>query len=101
MNLEEIEKLCEEATKGPWTVNKTRKIIASEIDNGHTIANLYQSDFVIWQAEINAKFIAASRTLMPKLLAVAKAAKPVMIISNKEHEAWKTLRLALEELEKE
>jgi hypothetical protein len=51
MKLDEIQKLCDGATPGPWKP-------------GHT-----------YDHQRNAAFIAASRTLIPKLLAVAKAAQ--------------------------
>lgn len=70
MTLEEIEKLCEEATPGPWQneyslVNGIEGRIAS-VDSIVPYRD---------KIDINAKFIAASRNLMPKLLAVAKAAE--------------------------
>lgn len=75
MTLEEIRKLCDEATPGPWqTVN--------------SIASYGEK-------------IAASRTLIPKLLAVAEAAKEALFLADPmEHSSAKLYR-ALAALEAE
>ena len=52
----------------------------------------------------NAKFIAASRSLMPKLLSIAKAAHQLQATGHSDYcddKIWKRLKGALEDLEKE
>lgn len=66
MKLSEIRKLCDEATPGPW-----------RYDHGNWAVERYdRSDY--HRSEIgkpeDGEFIAAARTLMPKLLAIAEAA---------------------------
>lgn len=68
MKLEEIEKLCEEATTGPWYVF----LPAGEEDSpAHLTGPRQFTEFRFGLSD--AKFIAASRELIPKLLAVVKA----------------------------
>jgi hypothetical protein len=88
MKLKEIEKLCEEATSGPWFSSETTSLndniklqtpvirAASHLTAHGTLkicsvgnGNKEERD------KLNAKFIAASRTFMPKLLAIAKEMK--------------------------
>lgn len=69
MTLDELEKLCNEATPGPW------------IDAGYdSLTTAYGESeglppHVNCASDLDARFIAAARTLLPKLLEVAKAAK--------------------------
>lgn len=108
MKIEDIENLCNEATISRWEYkSSTGTVIAIDIDNGHTICSPIHSDFDLEQSEANGKFIAASRTLMPKLLAVAKAAKE-LYLEEKSRQPWhdptgipESLMKAIEELEKE
>lgn len=106
MKIEEIEKLCDEASPGPWKfdvwlVNGEAGRIASidsEVPYGEDV-------------DANGLFIAHARTLLPKLLAVAKAAKefytpPSGLISPEqivEHYKARQTRLgeALADLERE
>ncbi len=102
MKIEEIEKLCEEATSGPWTWRVPGYLCNKYIDNG-LVLDINEEKNGVWHSSEDAKFIASSRTLMPKLLAVAKAAK---MASEKIHEVsflayFADMRKALEELEKE
>lgn len=53
MTLEEIEKLCSEATAGPW-----------EADGDHVLSSQY---CIADTNEADAKFIAASREIVPQL----------------------------------
>lgn len=82
MKLEEIQKLLDEIPPAPWwtdgdfKVYKDDKVI--EVESSHvTICDCSPvlMDRSPDTAQAVAQFIAASRTLMPKLLAVAKAAK--------------------------
>lgn len=72
MKLEEIQKLCDEATPGPWRWDYTGSSDYWLTSNDERIDGLWdRHDF----NEHNRQFIAASRDLLPKLLAVAWAAK--------------------------
>lgn len=72
MKIEEIRKLCDAAAPGPWSMARsgtcgaqaTYRLSASFTDRG----GMRRQD---------AEFCAAARELMPKLLAVAEAAKLV------------------------
>ena len=69
MKLEDLKKLCDEATSGPWSYRESGscggtvyRISPSFTDSGS-------------MAHADAAFIAAARTYMPKLIAVVEAAK--------------------------
>ena len=67
MKLEELQKLCDEATPGPW-----QNAIGWQLKSGElTICELHHH----WQP--NRELIAAARTALPKLIALAKAIKRV------------------------
>jgi len=73
MKLEDIQKLCDEATPGPWTYDE---VINPSITYERKDAVIHEiSDPGNYIYLEDAKFIAASRELLPKLLAVVKAAK--------------------------
>ncbi len=75
MKLEEIEKLCEEATPGPWEAQipaMTGEWPKARIWPLKIEGKLYHYAMI---KTADAEFIAASRTLMPKLLQIAKLAK--------------------------
>ena len=75
MKLDEIEKLIEAASPGPWEYIGRDGGALNCVDvwrSGRVTVERTQSDPV---DRANAAFIAASRTLMPKLLKVAAAAK--------------------------
>lgn len=83
MKLEEIEKLCSEATPGPWDLNHQ-----AWFDEAPSIDH---------------KFVEMARTELPKLLAIAKAAKQVCEGMKDENYfilGSELLEKALEELEK-
>lgn len=96
MKLEEIEKLCNEATPGPWMafIPNDERLVQKAIVSGpkQYINNSFSSE--------DAEFIAASRTLMPKLLDVAKAAKRHCMIWDGQRDfiyaRLKTLGIALD-----
>lgn len=97
MKLEEIEKLCEEATPGPW--EWTGYIVENEEKRIVTTDGSYNEDRTHNQ-KADGEFIASSRVLLPKLLSVAKAAKDVAQGEGYyRHEEWEKLNKALEELE--
>lgn len=58
INLDDIEKLCEEATAGPWTLGEEGEVIGP---------NGYCEGSIELAREEDAKFIAESRELIPKL----------------------------------
>lgn len=98
MKLEEIEKFCEEATPGPWEWSYYC------LHNGRLrIPILHRNKNSKWPiSKNNLEFIAASRTLMPQLLKVAKAAD--VCLKSKIHfdSAYDNLlQYALDELENE
>ena len=73
--LDEIEKLCDEATAGPWEYDARGEVFV--------MMDSKTPDLVIVRAyaiaeDSDANFIAASRELMPKLLKVARAAKELI-----------------------
>lgn len=82
MKIEDIEKLCAEATAAPW-IEEIRDYSAlgkgTRLDSlgpiGHWASYSKDSGLDIPRADI--RFIAASRELMHKLLAVAQAAKAI------------------------
>ena len=116
MKLEDIQKLCDDATCGPWKANQL-SVIVTGMDNNYLLTNsghndsqiivhslYWSSDFDFDQSVLNAKFIAASRDLLPKLLAVAKAAQNLLDAKDFESEGdyyFLDLYDSLEELEKE
>lgn len=68
MNLEEIRALCEAATPGPWAVDTFGNIYKPARQGN--VAQMRGAN----QEHADAAFIAAARTLLPKLLEVAEAA---------------------------
>ena len=72
MKLEEIKALCNAATPGPWFVER-----GGELRDRH--GSLVMADMApeagIFNNEADAAFIAAMRSLAPKMLAVCEAAK--------------------------
>lgn len=95
MKLDEIEKLCNEATPGPWLGDYIPLQAIRILDYSDNMSK-------------NIEFIAAARMLMPKLLKVAKAANLFIEIENdpdlylleeKSFEAQEALQKSLEELE--
>lgn len=101
MTLEELEPLCNSASPGPWDYSFTRsgiEITLTEANAQETIDNI--------------RFITAARSAMPKLIAIAKAAKAfytsektlnMNVHQLEEHQfaAWINLLDALTALEKE
>jgi hypothetical protein len=76
MTLEEIEKLCNQATSGPWLVKESKAGYSIEPSITRAIC-YYVEEYPEASPEMganDAKFIAASRTLMPILLNIARAA---------------------------
>jgi hypothetical protein len=80
MTLEELQKLCDEATPGPW-VAKDYRVYGPDIDRQHdrliTCDGGYASSGGANQY-LDAAFIAAARTYLPKLIELAKAAEGFM-----------------------
>lgn len=112
MKFEEIEKLCNEATPGPWYYENC----GTSIYNVHA-QKLLNKQHLPTRMEVRSavsedmEFITMARTELPKLLAVAKAAKacrkfskisalsPMRMLEGEE--LLKSIDTALEELEKE
>lgn len=68
MKLDELEQLEKAATPGPW-----ERVAYAKSDHGFVMMLTGGEDE--YEAEQNARFVAVSRSYMPKLLAVARAAK--------------------------
>lgn len=107
MKLEDIRKLCDEATPGPWEHHNWDKmeaphVVAPTLWDGKSSCD---GSFDVPRTYENAAFIAASRTLMPKLLAVAGVA--CELVDSGCSDAYKCNKLqikladTLEDLEKE
>ena len=75
MKLEEIRKLIERATPGPWT-SRTNEVFypCHKSPSGYD-RSLLEVDVCSGMVDDTATFIAASRTLMPQLLKIAEIAK--------------------------
>lgn len=73
MTLDELEKLCNEATPGPWRVASGDWRVVNF--NHYPVCG---TSNVIGDDESNADFIAAARTYLPKLIDVAKAAEGLL-----------------------
>jgi hypothetical protein len=94
MKLEEIENLCEKATLGPWYWDSIDEIVRTEAEE----SNVWTSCGALLSKE-DGNFIAASRALVPKLLAVAKACKKFLSDPNRYERTM--MRDAMEDLEEE
>lgn len=90
MTLEEIEKLCTEATPGPW-----------EWDGFGLFNNHASETYIATNCSlVDADFITASRILLPKLLAIARAAQDLRTYASVKHDPDRIqLVKALKELE--
>lgn len=100
MKLEEIEKLCEEATSGPWTWYYYKNLAYIESPNEIIINpgfNITEMEEYGISEDKDALFIAASRELIPKLLAVAKAVQ--YHVENRIVDPDDRLKKALKDLE--
>lgn len=81
MKLDEIQKLVDSATPGPWYAGRDSVATNPTSAPGYppdmaVIASLYDGEYIENpNSERDTKFIAAARELVPKLLAVAVAAK--------------------------
>ncbi len=76
MKIEELEKLCDEATPGPWKYDLGNWSIERPHPNRCGIASMTPDDRE-WNpvaSLVDGVFIVEARTYLPKLLAVAKAA---------------------------
>ena len=88
MKLEDLEKICDEATPGPWESYGSQ--IRRPVDDGFNFVGRINFHH-------DAKFVSSSRELMRRLLIVAKAAKE--LISRCQCCNPDELLKALEELE--
>ncbi len=73
MKLEDIQKLCDEATEGPWT-EKRILMLNGDPSFFSKVEGFYVDDDNNME-DCDARFIAAARELMPELLKVVKAAE--------------------------
>ncbi len=100
MKIEEIEKLCKAATPGPWYVDKGRPDgYLAEQDVVRASKPINACTDVIAICNKNAQFIATSRTLVPKLLAITKHIKSMLHYGYANLEDPKLAKL-LDDLEK-
>lgn len=104
MKLEDIQKLCDAATPGPWHYDCGNLQVEVDYTQPYSrlpIVDICRDERIEWAEEhdfcdandydSDGDFIAASRELIPKLLKVAIAAK-------NQEQTWE-LAKALEELE--
>jgi hypothetical protein len=101
VKLEEIRKLCDEATPGPWGMDWH--------NDERTTRDIWRSLGPIVdgkeRVQADAAFIAMARTALPKLLAVAEAANAFCRVETLEpwdgeaEEAYQSIRKALAALE--
>lgn len=73
MKLEDIRKLCDKATSGPWLADPVNDRVW--VEKGFEDQNVICDVHGMGVGHCDLRFVAASRTLIPKLLAVAEAAK--------------------------
>lgn len=108
MKLEDLKRLCDEATPGPWAdISNNRDIDAMVIWSTGPEDEL--KHYATYQECTNADaaFIAAARTYLPKLIAAAEAAKkfrnsdPAHVYSTEYYDAREELDDALAALEAE
>lgn len=87
MKLDEIKRISDAATRGSW------------------MCNFYASDFCVRPGKSATEedfcFIDMARNVIPKLIAVAEAAKAYLGSPEGHFQAFKDLQKALEELEKD
>lgn len=85
MNLPDLKKLCDEATAGPW-VKQYAGDPENDADDDYDIYSKADPNGIVGIAiaEKNAAFIAAARTYLPRLIAVAEAAKAIPASVNEE-----------------
>lgn len=107
MKLEEIRKLCDRTVPGPWEFQRENPNEGQKLHDLTWGGNPYSKALKIyprvggyyWEMAPCAEFICASRTLVPKLLAVAEAAKARLEVWTREN--YIGLKSALEDLERE
>ncbi len=75
MKIEEIETLIEKAAPGPWVNNYDVGVEDASGNELMDTCRIFSENFSHEEVAATSRFIAASRTLIPKLLAVAKAVK--------------------------
>lgn len=75
MKLEELEKLCAEATPSPWVPAVCRTKYWTGEPNAARLGEVWDDDG--YASEEDCNFIAAARNMLPKLVAVAKAARKI------------------------
>jgi len=73
MKLEDLKKLCGKATPGPWSY------APPVVDDPQFENAIRAGQFQLVLTDYDASFIAAARTYLPKLIAVAEAAKSLPI----------------------
>lgn len=77
MTLDEIRKLIEAATPGPWTAEESTEPLGIEdaiLTGPTTVHEGCVGERTAFHVMADARFIAAARTLLPALLEVAEAA---------------------------
>ncbi len=79
MKLSDLKKLCDDATPGPWKASDEILGAVTYMDPKYNLeTNIFGldiDDYAITRHKPDAEFIAVARTMLPKLIAVAEAAK--------------------------
>lgn len=78
LDMDEIERVCEAATKEPWGYIETPDgYIGVEIDDGHQL--MYELEGSCLKCFANMQFIASARTWLPALVAELREARDALL----------------------
>lgn len=93
MKLDDLEKLEREATPGPWTWNHVDQLVGPDDIRDYGLGpenhptKIIETDSGVYPpSEADAALIPAMRNALPKLLAVAKAARGLRNLAEIRHE---------------
>ena|SRR5687768_14489490 len=98
MTLDDMQRLCDDATPGPWIFCHGDLHNHWELWNPKTAEWVVQDDSGVEPSTENLTFIAHSRTLLPKLIEVARLAKEQhgSVCDSRDYERMKQALKALE-----
>ena len=95
MKLEDLKRLCEEATPGPWGLTSP----GSYIVICPVVYSYRDDDNPYARNGADRAFIAAARTMLPRLIAVAEAARVLSPIVCRDTPEWWALEKSIAALE--